>query len=459
MSGISSIIPEPIEIECRECSHQLRVYTHGQARYIGCQSCSSFFQHNNDLLKRIQKWDKTVKPHLNLGQKAYHRNGVYVLIGISAKAIPEYKVSWLEYLFFNPVHGYFSLSENNGHWMLMEVIRDYPREFPRLTTSIVYENKIYNLINRDRVITEYAIGEFPSNVLASVKADEFIRPPFMLAREIQEDCCEWYFGKYYTSAEVLALLKADVNLPNSTGVGAAQPHFQNLGSLGIKAVTALGIVLILTLAFLLNSQHTTLSLLTRTFSVPPKYTKITNTPSTLAERLADSLMKVMNPDVARSNSVGNSENPIFITEPFDVNGTLPVNLEVYFSSDLQNEWLFAQGYLVNELTGETTVFWNDIEYYSGYDAEGQWTEGSQEVSKTISSVKPGRYHLNLNAINETGKTKNLKVQIVAGKTIVSNLIVCLLLFLVLPAFLLWRRHNFERRRWMNSDYSPYSYDE
>lgn len=458
MPGISNTIPESIEIACNECSHKMRVYTYGQARYIGCQSCSSFYQYNNQQLKRIQKWDKTPSPHLKLGQKAHYRHGLFILTGIAAKAIPEYKVSWIEYLFFNPVHGYFSLSENNGHWMLMEVIRDYPREIPRLATNVVYDKKIYTLINRDNVITEYAIGEFPSKVHASIKADEFIRPPFMLAREIQSDCCEWYFGKYHTPEEVLALIKGDVKLPKPVGVGAAQPPVANLGSTDVKGIAGLFTVLIVLLGISLNNINSKQLLLSKGFIIPPKaISNVTNNNSDIWQKI-DSIEKSMNPDIDKINSMTADQNQLIVTEPFEVKGILPVNIESYFDADVYNDWIYAEGYLVNEQTGETTVFWNDVEYYTGTDDEGQWKEGSQESSKTISSIKPGRYHLNLKVINETTKPKKLNVKLMSGKTIFSNLFVCLILFLALPVFILLKRHNFERRRWMNSDYSPYSSD-
>jgi hypothetical protein len=73
------------------------------------------------------------------------------------------------------------------------------------------------------------------------------------------------------------------------------------------------------------------------------------------------------------------------------------NLEVIVSSPVQNNWIEVQSNLVNDDSGETEEFEQGIEYYSGYDSDGRWSEGSQISSFILSSVPSGKYHLNIEA--------------------------------------------------------------
>lgn len=469
MSGISDRLPGSTQLECPDCKASITIYTYGQARYVGCTSCHRLYKYNHQNLVHTMQFNEHGKFILPLGTQAKMEKGTYILTGIAVKHIPAYKIQWTEYLFFNPLHGYLSLSENSGHWMLMEVIRDYPRELSDIETSVVFRKELYHLINRDLVQTKYAVGEFPSQVHSPIKADEFIRPPMMLAREKQADCHEWYLGKYLQPDEVQKLFKENISLPQRIGIGSAQPSTEKLGRQQLRVIWAIFGILMIVLAITLNNLSTK-SVLLRTRMVMPgtstqieQKTFLEKYPNLQDEKLArsvDSILKTMNPDQPQEvvKTIDTLKLPI-VTESFEVEGTLPSNIEAHFSSGVHNDWTYAECYLINDNTGETRVFWQDIEYYEGVTDGEHWTEGSTAPSKTISSVKPGKYHLNIEVKNGSLYNRTLEIELVAHENILSNFFICLVLFSLLPAALLLKHHYFEKKRWMNSDYSPYESDE
>lgn len=465
MSGISDRLPGSSQLECPECKSPISIYTYGQARYVGCPSCHRLYKYQNQNLVHTMQFKEHVKFILPLGIKANMEKGTYILTGIATKHIPVYKIQWTEYLFFNPIHGYLSLSENSGHWMLMEVIRDYPRELGDIETSVVFRNELYHLINRDQVQTKYAVGEFPSKVHSPIKADEFIRPPWMLAREKQEDCHEWYLGKYMEPKDVQALFKDNVLLPQRVGIGAAQPSTERLSHVQLKALWAVFSMLLIIIAITIGSFTKTeevfavhlneISTITNHSNGNSSSTNATTEQAKLMDSLLTEFQQGSN---AYYSQTADTTHPI-VTESFDVHGTRPVNLEAHFYANITNDWNYAECYLVNDNTGETTVFWQDIEYYQGFSDGEHWTEGQRDPSKTISSVNPGRYHLNILLKGGSKDIIKMNIKLVQGENIISNFWLCLLLFSLLPIALLIKSYSFEKKRWMNSDYSPYESNE
>ncbi|MCC6137439.1 MAG: hypothetical protein IT287_02315, partial [Bdellovibrionaceae bacterium] len=131
------------------------------------------------------------------------------------------------------------------------------------------------------------------------------------------------------------------------------------------------------------------------------------------------------------------------------------NIEIKLSSPVQNNWLEVQGDLVNDDNGETIEFEQGVEYYSGYDSDGSWSEGSQRSSIVISSVPSGKYHLNLEPVNGQPYDLNFEITIKRDVTTWSNFMWALILISIIPLILWWRSWRFELSRWSQSDFSPH----
>jgi hypothetical protein len=129
------------------------------------------------------------------------------------------------------------------------------------------------------------------------------------------------------------------------------------------------------------------------------------------------------------------------------------NVEFTLFSPIDNEWLEVQVDLVNDETGDTYEFEQGVEYYSGYDIDGGWIEGSRFNYKRLSSIPEGKYHLNIEASGTHDRPYRISVR--RDVLTWSNFLWALLLLSIFPAIAWWRSRRFELARWSTSDFSPY----
>jgi hypothetical protein len=156
-------------------------------------------------------------------------------------------------------------------------------------------------------------------------------------------------------------------------------------------------------------------------------------------------------------------------------------LDIRFQSIVNNSWLEINADLVNDENGDNVEFAQGIEYYSGVDSDGAWTEGSHKASEKLATIPKGKYHLNLElsgpsldksnkkgqnpdcptclTIDIPGFTKPnsvvLNVEVRTGATLWSNFFLAIFLISFYPIFMLWKKRKFEVTRWSESDFSPY----
>jgi hypothetical protein len=149
----------------------------------------------------------------------------------------------------------------------------------------------------------------------------------------------------------------------------------------------------------------------------------------------------------------------FVTDVFELKGHTS-DLELDTRADLNNNWIYLNYALINQETGQAYDFGREISYYSGYDADGAWTEGSHSDSVAIPSVPPGSYYLRIEPESDFGKGA-LSYSITAKRDVPQmSFFGIAFLALLLPAGLLtWRSMNFEHLRWAESDYASASDDD
>lgn len=149
----------------------------------------------------------------------------------------------------------------------------------------------------------------------------------------------------------------------------------------------------------------------------------------------------------------------FTTPTFELPGGA-TNLEVALQSPVQNDWMDAEIDLVDDERHSSMEFEQGVEYYSGWDSDGSWTEGNQRSDLVFSSLPGGRYHFVVQPVTSgVGFEKNFTLTVRRDIVIWSNYFVALLLLAPYPLYLVWRRRAFEVARWADSDYSPYRTEE
>jgi hypothetical protein len=109
---------------------------------------------------------------------------------------------------------------------------------------------------------------------------------------------------------------------------------------------------------------------------------------------------------------------------------------------------------VNEADGTEYNFTKEVEYYHGYEGGESWTEGSRQGEAFLSKIPQGKYHINI--YPEFGSTDHsFSLTVRRDIAFESNLFVAFLLLLVFPVGYSIYRYSYEKRRWSESDYSPY----
>ena len=125
------------------------------------------------------------------------------------------------------------------------------------------------------------------------------------------------------------------------------------------------------------------------------------------------------------------------------------------TAPVSNNWIGFDVDLVNAKTNAVQSGALEVSYYNGYDSDGAWSEGGPTSRLAFAAVPPGEYFLTLDpSADPSVQTMRVNVRVKAGGVFNSNFPLMLVLVLVYPAFLLWRRSRFEARRWEQSDFSP-----
>src|SRR5262249_52533097 len=84
----------------------------------------------------------------------------------------------------------------------------------------------------------------------------------------------------------------------------------------------------------------------------------------------------------------------FVTPVFELDGR-PSAVRVETTADVDNQWVFVGYTLVNNDTGQTYEFAQEVSYYHGVDQGEPWSEGSRADGVTLSRIPSGRYFLRI----------------------------------------------------------------
>jgi hypothetical protein len=138
------------------------------------------------------------------------------------------------------------------------------------------------------------------------------------------------------------------------------------------------------------------------------------------------------------------------SEPFEIRKKGNVRAELY--SEVSNSWLGVQGDLVNEATGETVSFYEEVSYYAGSDSDGSWSEGDPKEEEYLSAVDPGRYVLRTTAMFDgMSAGRSYRVTLVSDTPRGSWFCCSFILLFIAPLLAFFRSSSFESARWAESN--------
>lgn len=421
---IKNLLPSPGVIQCSNCGTEINNSLHRAALAYACPGCDNYFIAEKGFgYKARHSFVQSVLPDIPIKSRAEISGKQYEVTGFIKRRQVGTQYEWREYMLFNPACGFITLSEFNGHWNLIRPINDYPRDIRNYPEVIQYKYNNFQLYNKYKSTVKHAAREFPYDLfLDKSKTNvEWIAPPFMLIREKDNDELCWFLAENFTDHDLKKAFGETLTLPERSGVGATQ-----LIKLGIRfnliiASTLIFIIAIALMAFVFNLNSSN----TKVFSA------------------------------SYSSSDMNKEK-VIVTPPFQLTGgKSALQFDVYAS--VSNDWFEIDIELINDITGERFEVAKSIEFYTGYDDEGAWSEGSRSDYIIMSSVPDGNYHLNLYPQwnpNLQAEGKPFEIKVFRDVTLWANFWILFLVSLIVPSIQFMRLKTFEAKRWMESDYSP-----
>lgn len=194
------------------------------------------------------------------------------------------------------------------------------------------------------------VGEFYWRVKAGDKAEtaDFVAAPWMLSREKTASEVTWSLIQYVEPSEIEAAFRVSVGEP--AGIGPHQPCAPSVTWNGIKRFVwgSLALALAIQIGTMIVTRNEKIPIGSY---VPP----------------AD-----------------HSQEVVF--GPLHLGARRSLNVLTAYSP-LNNSWVELDYALVRKDTGESFEFGNALEFYSGSDSDGPWTEGSRSASATLTRCR------------------------------------------------------------------------
>lgn len=410
-------------INCPNCGSPITLRALGQSVMVACGNCGTQLDISQPQIKIIQKSEGLKQRfRIALGTRGNLRGQTYEAVGAMTRVDDGY--SWEEYLLFNPYVGFRWLIHDAGHWSFCEPVKDANT----ISSALTYHGNRYSLFHRGTAVVDVVIGEFYWRAASGDRAEttDYISPPFALSKEKSDGEVIWSLLTYLEPDEVTAAFH--ITSPDRHSVAFNQPNPKVQAFKSIGRIMALALVLCLVIqigtAIVGKSKETSLGVID---------------PSQIAQNDE----KVFGP-ITLSSSRSLNE----------------LRAEVF---GLDNSWVELNCSLVNTQTGASYDFDNAFEHYSGYDSDGHWSEGSDHNTALLREVPAGEYNLVVNAAtgNNYNQAIGQPINLVWKHDVTpwQNFWLVFFGILLYPGFLFYQRFSFERQRWQQSEFNPYSSDD
>jgi hypothetical protein len=425
--------PAVASLSCPQCGAAIELRTLDLALSVVCSSCGSILDARDPNLALIQAFEAKQKftPQIPLGTRGTLKGEKWEAVGYMVRSITVDGTSyyWDEYLLFNPYKGFRYLTQYDGHWNDVQVVKAAPTELKSgRQPMVILHNETFKHFQTATAVTEFVLGEFPWQVHVGDRAvtRDFVAPPRMLSEETTPEETTWSLGTYTPGAQIWQAFSLPGKAPRPRGVYANQPdEFKpRAGSMAKRYLLFAAILIGIGLLRLITASRTPV------FSTASFFK-----PGASADSLA------------------------FVTPTFDVKGRT-ANLEVATEAQVDNGWAFFEYALVNEATGVTYEFGREVSYYHGRDSDGNWSEGSKKDRAVLPSVPPGPYFLRVQPEAQVPDAfLEYKISVRRDVPTLAPYLIGLVLLLIPPVFVGLRAWGMEAARWKESDYAPESSDD
>jgi hypothetical protein len=425
--------PEGEAIVCQNCGAPLTIRVPGQTVRLVCGSCNALLDGKKSVGRVIKVLEKhRQEPPIPIGRQGKLRGADVIVVGWMRRSceVDHIQYPWDELLIYEPKTTAITwLVCSEGHWSTAKSIS--AGDVLALGNEAEYKDKRFKRYSSVVGRCDHVLGEFPWKVKVGEVAhlEDYIAPPEGLSVERSGEELNWSHVEHLEAEEVAeAFGKAEGDLPRRYRIGAVQPWpFQELmGSIRTWMIGGVAAAMVLWVIFAMRGQHVIDS---HTFA-------------------GDDVAQV-DPAEAGSSLLPN-RLLTYVSEPMQLSGGNAV--EVYVKSDVDNSWVWVEGALIREDSGDAAFFGLEAGYYHGYDGGESWSEGSRTASQVLSGPGRGAYIVRADLTWDPAayNRPNVTVEIREGGWS-GGQIVALLSLLLSPLLLFFHRQSFEKRRWEDSN--------
>lgn len=414
-------------INCGSCNTENELHSYPFTQSFSCKKCGAHNVIQNDHVTSTDGADKHEDLNIPLLAKGKLKGVECKVVGYQKK-MDQHSYVWKEYTLFSPDKGYAFLSEYEGNWIYLEERIDAPVLLNTSTSEFEYERESYFLYNSYRYRIVDSVGEFPANTFDNKgpSVQEYISPPEMWIREREStNGLTWFKGEHISWLDIKkAFDNQGMVMPLKKSFGAIQPvwGYVNPALLWNTMLVLVGVFLIAQIVS--NSLNEERVLYSNTIQLP---------------------------DSANISPV--------VTEKFEL--TKPSsNVQIKIAAPVSNSWFEVNVALVNAENGKEYSIQKGVEYYSGYDSEGSWTEGSRSDDVILSSIPRGKYFMQIYPFRESSIAVNyFEITVINDVPVWRNFFVFTIMMLIFPLLWWFYMKQYEKMRWSNSPYSPYNNDD
>ncbi|MFT3794976.1 DUF4178 domain-containing protein [Flavobacterium sp.] len=411
-----------MEVPCSHCHTVTKLDVAFEVKHFVCPNCQSVFRTNqNGLLvyagKKLQHQTSFSKG-LEVGQKGTLKGTEYTVVGIIVKKAYG-SFYWTEYTLQDASGNFRYLSDSEEHWIFLEEV---PEKYevgnrPRLLTHDDIRMRLYHHTKVD-IVGAKGFFDVELALDGGVFVIEYINPPFIVSIERMGKEEVTFFGEHISRREVMKAFGLGRPMHMKVGTGIVQPFLVNLRSAAI-ILCSVAILIFVTHMFVYSGRR------------------------------AETVMQT-------TFTITDSNNRQFVSNPFTLQGG-SAPLTVVVDSDIDNSWLNVDVALVNELTNEEVYANKDVEYYHGYEGGESWSEGDKSETLQLCGVTAGKYHLIVTPMwaPENGSNNYMQVKAIWNNPSMWNAWFPIIIMGVTLLILYLLNLNFEKKRWSESDYSPY----
>ncbi|HUJ58269.1 MAG TPA: DUF4178 domain-containing protein [Kofleriaceae bacterium] len=418
-------------IACPNCNGSIELRVPGESQSVVCPYCDRVLALDSGAAKVLAQLRSKAKPAIPLGSTGRFAEGEMTVIGYLQRSAHVDDTWWPfhEYLLYAPGIGFRWLVQSDGHWSYVQPVA--AGAIKTLLAWRVYDGTLFRRFQHAPLRVDTVLGELYWKVKAGevVDSEDFVAAPAMLSREADDHEENWSLSSYLAVRDVQrALGDRGLALGSPRGVAPNQPDRWRHSDRALLA----GLLGLIAIAIVAWASASNTKRFGQTLSIPSG--KPPEEPATgSGSGSADATPLPPDPHVV-------------FTEPFELDGKH--NVEIAFEAPLVNNWAYVALDLVDSATGNVVDGEAEMEYYSGTDSDGSWSEGSPRASLVIGPVDPGSYVLRLEM--QHGATTGDVPLTVTVRQDVFRLRYFAWAFgiLWLPLFLLGlHTWSFERRRW------------